>query len=129
MYLIKTYEDSHTFLIWQSNETNSIIAIQDYKDGDLNLALPTYNPNTAGNNDDNPDDNGNSGNNPNPQPDPIKPEPIQAIANNDGSVTIPINSNCERIIIEFIDENDKRRPRQYASCFSGNVPARESLFR
>ena len=95
MYLIQTYENSHTFLIWQSQETNSIIAIQDYKDGDLNLKLPAYNP----------DDNGNSGNNPNPQPDPIKPEPIQAIANENGSVTIPINNDSERIIIEFIDEN------------------------
>ena len=44
MLLEKREIDAYTFLIWQSKETNALIGVQDYKNGDLNLNLPKYQP-------------------------------------------------------------------------------------
>ena len=44
MLLEKREIDAYTFLIWQSKETNALISVQDYKNGDLNLNLPKYQP-------------------------------------------------------------------------------------
>ena len=57
MRLEKAEIDSHTFLVWQSKETNALIGVQDYQDGDLGFELLPYQPETG----DNGDDNGDSG--------------------------------------------------------------------
>lgn len=44
MRLEKTEIDAHPFLIWQSKETNALIGVQDYQDGDLGFELLPYNP-------------------------------------------------------------------------------------
>ena len=44
MGLVAIEENGTPFLIWQSTTTNTHIAIQNYKNGDLNLNLPKYQP-------------------------------------------------------------------------------------
>ncbi|MBR7059246.1 MAG: putative Ig domain-containing protein, partial [Neisseriaceae bacterium] len=40
-------ENNNSFLVWQSTSTTSLIAIQNYQNGDLSLNLPAYNPPSA----------------------------------------------------------------------------------
>ena len=42
MQLRKIIQDEHTFLLWQSQQHTSAIAIKDYQDGDLNINLPSF---------------------------------------------------------------------------------------
>ena len=53
------------YLIWQSQDTSSLITIKNYQDGDLGFELLPYNPETDGNGDDNGN---NDDDNDNPQP-------------------------------------------------------------
>lgn len=68
MRLEKTEIDAHPFLIWQSKETNALIGVEDYQDGDLGFELLPYNPETDDNGDDNGNNDDDNNNDDNPQP-------------------------------------------------------------
>ena len=53
MRLEKVEIESKTFLVWQSKETNALIGVEDYQDGDLGFELLPFDPN----NNDNPPSN------------------------------------------------------------------------
>ena len=68
MRLEKVEIDARTFLVWQSKETNALIGVEDYQDGDLGFELLPYNPETDDNGDDNGNNDDDNNNDDNPQP-------------------------------------------------------------